>query len=267
MNIKTRLVPYLILGFFILSGCEQQSQPVDKKSIHNNLLMATLFNYYAAEYKALAYQAYNIAGERIINIRKEKPNANNLAVVVDIDETILDNSPYEAKMILADSVFNSTSWTHWCNLTAAKPVPGALEFLNLADSLGFKVFYISNRSRKTVQNSTLENLRKMGFPQLDAGHLLLKEKTSNKESRRQTLLKNFEIVLFAGDNLGDFYEDSSDNNQRDSLMLANKEKFGNKFIILPNAMYGTWVSGIGLKGKKNDADSLLNVMIDVYKRH
>jgi len=70
--------------------------------------------------------------------------------------------------------------------------------------------------------------------------------------------------LLAGDNLGDFYEDSSDHAVRDSLMLVNKENFGNKFIVLPNAMYGEWVASIGLRGNKNAADSLLKVMIKSY---
>ncbi len=264
MNTKITIVTMLLLSIFITSSCEQKTKKDGVQAINNNLLMATLYNYYASEYSALSHQAFNIATERLIDIRRENPARPDLAVIIDIDETILDNSPFEAKMILADSEFNSGSWTHWCKLAAAEPVPGALEFLQLADSMGFNVFYISNRSKEKVQDSTIINLQKLGFPQLNADHFLLKEKTSNKESRRQVVLKNYEIVLLAGDNLGDFYEDSSDHAVRDSLMLANKENFGNKFIVLPNAMYGEWVASIGLRGNKKAADSLLKVMIKSY---
>jgi len=261
---RIQIIVTILSGIIFLTACEQNTKTDKEQVINNNLLMATLYNYYAAEYSALAHQAFNIAKERLVEIRRENPARPDLAVVVDIDETILDNSPFEAKMILANSGFNSGSWTHWCKLAAAELVPGALEFLQLADSMGFNVFYISNRDMETVQDSTMANLQKLGFPQLNADHFLLKEKTSNKESRRQTVLQNYEIVLLAGDNLGDFYEDSSDHAVRDSLMLANKENFGNKFIVLPNAMYGEWVASIGLRGNKNAADSLLKEMIKSY---
>jgi len=227
---KIQIIAAVLSGILIFSSCE--SKTGKNQGVDNKLVMATLYNYYAAEYSALAHQAFNIAKERLVEIRRENPARPDLAVVVDIDETILDNSPFEAKMILADSGFNSGSWTHWCKLAAAELVPGALEFLQLADSMGFNVFYISNRDKETVQDSTMANLQKLGFPQLNADHFL--------------------------------YEDSSDHAVRDSLMLANKENFGNKFIVLPNAMYGEWVASIGLRGNKNAADSLLKEMIKSY---
>ena len=262
---KIQLFVIVLSGIFFFSSCVPINNSGKNQDIENDLIMATLYNYYAAEYSALAHQAFNIAKERLVDTRNENPTRPNLAVVVDIDETILDNSPFEAKMILADSGFNSGSWTHWCNLAAAQPVPGALEFLQLADSLGFHVFYISNRNKEKLQDSTIANLQKLGFPQIDQDHFLLKDKTSNKESRRQFVLKNYEIVLLAGDNLGDFYEDSPDFDIRDSLMLTNKEKFGKMFIVLPNAMYGEWNASIGLRGNKNAADSLLKMMVKVYQ--
>lgn len=265
MNIKTRQIFVLLFSLSIISSCGPKHTEDKDQGISNNLVMATLYPHYASEYKALAYQAYNIAKQRLADIRKERPISQNLAIVVDIDETILDNSPFEAKMILADSGFNSGSWTHWCNLAVAGSVPGAVEFLQLADSLGFSVFYISNRNKEKVLEPTMANLRKLGFPQLDKNHFLLKEKNSNKESRRKMVLKNYDIVLFAGDNLGDFYEDSEDSDIRDSLVLANRAKFGGKFIILPNAMYGKWVSSMGLPGNKNTVDSLLKEMTGVYQ--
>ena len=229
--------------------------------------MATFYNYYAAEYKALAYQAFNIGKARLKEIRNDNPENMKLAVVVDIDETILDNSPYEAKMMLDKSGYSSESWTEWCNLEKAQAVPGAIEFLNYADSLGFNIFYITNRKKKFVEESTIENVRKMGFPQLTEDRFLLRDGERSKESRRQAVSENYEIVLLAGDNLGDFYEDSSIFSEREKLMISNKDHFGSRFIVLPNAMYGEWVSSIGLPSNEKTIDSLLKVMADNYKHH
>ncbi len=255
----------LISVMLVITSCAvQQDTGQTRKSNEDNRLMATLYNYYAAEYKALAIQAFNIGKERLKEIRSDHPEAQNLAVVVDIDETILNNSPYEAKMILAHKGYSSQSWTEWCNLAVAEPVPGALEFLNYADSLGFNVFYITNRKKQYVEAGTIENVRRMGFPQAAEDHFLLRDGESSKEGRRSRVSENYEIVLLAGDNLGDLYDDSENFSEREKLMLDHKEDFGKKFLVLPNAMYGTWVSAAGLPGKKHTVDSLLQVMTKSY---
>jgi len=264
---KISIAILLITALISISSCCNEHNEHNNKNHENNLLMATFYNYYAAEYKALAYQAFNIGKVRLKEIRNDDPGNMNLAVVVDIDETILDNSPYEAKMMLDKSGYSSESWTEWCNLEKAQAVPGAIEFLNYADSLGFNIFYITNRKKKFVEESTIENVRKMGFPQLTEDRFLLRDGERSKESRRQAVSENYEIVLLAGDNLGDFYEDSSIFSEREKLMISNKDHFGSRFIVLPNAMYGEWVSSIGLPSNEKTIDSLLKVMADNYKHH
>ena len=264
---KISIAMLLITALISISSCCNEHNEHNNKNHENNLLMATFYNYYAAEYKALAYQAFNIGKARLKEIRIDDPENRNLAVVVDIDETILNNSPYEAKMILNKSGYSSESWTKWCKLEKAQPVPGAVEFLNYADSLGFNIFYITNRKKKFVEESTIENVRKMGFPQATEDRFLLREGERSKESRRKAVSENYEIVLLAGDNLGDFYKDSGIFSERDKLMISNKDHFGSKFIVLPNAMYGEWVSSIGLPGNEKTIDSLLKIMADNYKHH
>ncbi|HYW95241.1 MAG TPA: 5'-nucleotidase, lipoprotein e(P4) family [Bacteroidales bacterium] len=222
-------------------------------------VLATLYNYFAAEYKALAFQAYNTATMQIDEYHRQMPDAENLAVVVDIDETLLDNSPYQAKMIQLDASYDSC-WNTWCNLSAARPVPGSVECLNHADSLGFNIFYVSNRKDQYVREGTIKNLKALGFPQVTPQHLYLREKTSDKEARRKTISGNYNIVLLIGDNIGDFYEDTSLFSKRDSTVLANKYEFGHKFIVLPNAMYGNWPASLGIRPGNFPLDSLLNIM-------
>jgi len=209
---------------------------------NEHLIMATLYQQRASEYKALCLQTYNTA--RIVlddYIWKNKDN-KKLAVVVDIDETVLDNSPFEAKCALTGESYPKF-WNEWCNLATAKPVPGSLEFLKYAASKGVEVFYVSNRSH-LLKDATLKNLKTFDFPNTDTTHLLLSEGSSSKIERRNKISASYSIVLLVGDNLADFegsFEKKS-NIERDNLVNDLKNEFGKKFFILPNAMYGDWES-------------------------
>jgi 5'-nucleotidase (lipoprotein e(P4) family) len=258
---KTLLIIAIVIS--ITSCCNTiETKEVEKQEKY--LLMATLYNYYAAEYQALAHQAFNIGKERLAIIRRERPEEGNLAVVVDIDETILNNSPYEAKSMLNGTSYESESWYEWCNMAVAEPVPGALEFLQFADSLGFHVFYITNRKEEFVDEGTRENVRKMGFPQTSDDHFLLRTDERSKEKRRQAVSENYDIVLLAGDNLGDFYEDTDVFSEREATMKLNINEFGHRFIVLPNAIYGDWLKAIGIPGEPQTIDSLLQIMAEPY---
>ena len=262
MNAK--LITYCFIFIGLLTACDHNVKKAAEKDIQHNHLMATFYTYYAAEYQALAYQAYNIAKERLTEIRALNPDKKDLAVVLDIDETVLDNSPYEARMILDNSGYNSETWNTWCNMSVAEPVPGVLDFLQYADKMDFNIFYLSNRKKKYTQKSTLDNLKKMGLPQVSEDHLLLRDGDKSKANRRESISKNYKIVLLVGDNLGDFYEDTQVFSEREQLVEKNKNLFGKKFIVLPNAMYGDWISSLGIQENGQTIDSLLKVMIQPY---
>ncbi len=250
---------FLVLFSALLFSCTQA--PQQKPAYHpadNGLLMATLYNYYAAEYEALCYQAYNVGKARLAQLKQRFPRKKNMAVVVDIDETVLNNSPYQALTIEKNSHFPQC-WDSWCKLAAAKPVPGAVSFLQFADSLGFQVFYVTNRSQK-LKTPTMKNLKTAGFPQVEASHVYMKTSTSDKEPRRQEIEKKYDIVLLAGDNLGDLYEASGKYPERNKKVENLKNKFGTKYLVLPNAMYGTWPAALKLYEKNAPVDSLLRVM-------
>jgi 5'-nucleotidase (lipoprotein e(P4) family) len=259
-NLKLTVI--VIAGLIIITGCEPKTPVNNNNHAYNGLLLASLYNYYAAEYEALAYQAYNIGMERLAEMRRQNPDKENLAVVVDLDETVLNNSPFEAEMIYKNVGYSSVLWQEWSNKANASALPGSLEFLKFADSLNYNIFYVSNRKKKTELLPSMKNLRELGFPQVIDDHFLLEENESNKEPRRHLISENYEIVLLAGDNLGDFYEDSADYNTRDSLMLANKTLFGKKYIVLPNAMYGKWVKSLGSISDERTVDSLLKNMLE-----
>jgi len=268
--VLSRLIISMSFILFHLSGCNSgfktnESLTGQNTAIPNDYFVyAAIYNYYSAEYKALAFQAFNAASDYLELLKIKNPHIKDMAVVVDIDETILDNSPYQTRLFELNTSYDSL-WNDWCNLAAARPVPGAVEFLNFADSLGYEIFYITNRKLKNVYSGTLKNLQDVGFPMADTLHLLLRESGNSKESRRMKVEENYQIVMLVGDNMGDFYEDTEDYQLRDSAVSANSPQFGRKMIVLPNAMYGNWTGSLGIQNKKN-VDSLINLMTLPFKK-
>lgn len=228
----------LIATITLLSGC------ANNKPNNDTLLFATLYQQNSAEVEALYYQAFNIARLRLDQILADSNYSRPPAIVVDIDETVLDNSPFEAKSILENSNYPKY-WKEWCDSASAKATPGAVEFLNYAKSRGVETFYITNR-KTIVKESTMKNLVAKGFPCVDNNHMYLRTEESNKKPRRNKVSETHEIVLLMGDNLNDFTSlfDKKDISQRHDIVNQLKNEFGNKFIILPNPMYGAWVDAI-----------------------
>lgn len=234
------LVP--VLGMMIFScQCETKTEEVKD---NDALLYSTLFVQRAAEYKALCYQAYNSAhlslDEKVENYKGDK----KLAVVVDIDETVLDNSPHAARSILENTSYPKY-WDEWCNLAEAKAIPGSLEFLKYAESKGVETFYISNR-KAHLTAVTLKNLKMRGFPYATEDHILLRTSTSDKEERRNKVRETHDIIILCGDNLGDFASeyDGQNTKTRNDLAAQQEDDFGAQYIVLPNPTYGAWLSAM-----------------------
>jgi len=232
----------------LVNGCNQQYESYEAKhektSLNEYLLAATLYHQKAAEVQALSHQAYNIAKLRLDEQLRKTEDVSHLAIVLDIDETVLDNSPYEAKSIL-DNISYPEGWDEWMNLANADAMPGAVEFLKYADETGFQIFYITNRKEK-YREQTMKNLKDQGFPQTVNDHLLLRTDESSKEKRRNIVSKDHEIFLLLGDNLADFDMAFDKKSSKERFFGVEKlhREFGKKFIILPNAMYGDWMSAI-----------------------
>jgi len=213
------------------------------------LELATNYMQNAAEYRALCYQAYNTATYQLQQIHTaykagQTDYVKPLAVVVDVDETVLDNSPYQGDLVLHGGRFPER-WVDWCNTASAKPVPGALEFLQSAEMLGVTVFYVTNRRKPEVEG-TLKNLQALGFPNADADHLMYRTSTGDKTARRAKVSETHEIVMLCGDNLPDFTELFEDQpiERRAELADSLRSQFGSTFIQLPNPMYGGWYGAL-----------------------
>lgn len=200
---------------------------------------AALYQQRAAEYKALCFQAYNIAKERI-DMAVKKRGKKPFAVVTDIDETLLDNSPYDAARAIKNLDYSSATWKQWTAKGIADTVPGAPTFLKYAASKGVKIFYITNRGTDE-RTGTLKNLQLYHLPNADSAHLLLSQGLSSKESRRKEVLKKYNIVLLCGDNLPDFdalYDNNPSEQDRTAATNKLRKQFGSRYIIIPNPSYG-----------------------------
>lgn len=234
----------ICICFLLLAGCtasKHAAQPASQGLlVPNGPAWAALWQQRSAEYKALCFQAYNIAKERLDSYLLQ-PGIKNPAVITDIDETVLDNSPYEAHEALNNALYSDSSWMVWTAKVACDTVPGALSFLKYAASRGIQVFYITNRL-EAEKKVTVANLKKWSFPNADDEHVLLKANKSNKDDRRNFVANNHTVLLLLGDNLGDFESifDHQSYEKRNELAEENSIKFGSRFIVLPNPMYGEW---------------------------
>ena len=174
-------------------------------------------------------------------------NIENLpaAIVLDIDETVLDNSPFQARMIEQNSDYNPVEWEKWVREAQADATPGAIAFTNAAHDLGITVIYLSNRNADT-EPETRQNLSALGFPVSEKTDVVLlkgeKENwTSAKTARRAFVAESFRIVMLFGDDFNDFLPAKNITEvQREELLEKHRANFGERWFILPNPIYGSW---------------------------
>lgn len=166
-------------------------------------------------------------------------------MVVDVDETILDNSRFQAGLIVNHAIFKPEEWVAWCNSARASAIPGAVEFLRYAAGRGVRVFYVTNRENPE-KPGTIANLKHLGFPGVSDETLIVRTGVSSKEPRRQKIAENYRIVLLCGDNLNDFTNlfEGKTVEERNAAVDASQRKFGTHFIVLPNPTYGDWENAI-----------------------
>ena len=228
-------------------------------SLRNPLLLSTLWVQTAVEYDGVARQAYVLAEHMMQRgladstwtasteqaatgaaAYREKPPA----VVLAVDETVLDNSPYQARLIRDDETYGSESWSAWVRERQADPVPGARAFTQAAVQAGVQVIYLTNRDAD-LEAATRDNLRALGFPVDDAPDAVLTQGEQPgweaKRPRRAWVAERYRILLLVGDNFGDFAAGADTTvAARDRRGRAFREYWGTRWIVLPNPQYGSW---------------------------
>ncbi len=240
-------------------------EPSPHKVERREMLMSVLWMQRAVEYRVSAQQVYRDATAKLqaaLSAGTAAVEQENLpgyellppAVVLDIDETVLDNSRYQAWRLKTGSEFEPGPWNMWIRSAQASPIPGAVEFTQAAVRNGFRVIYISNRDCKQVRPApcadkaaTIENLKRVGLPLQDADDVMFrgeKEGWYGKEARRLEVAKKYRIVMLLGDDLRDLMPTTVVDDLRkpggDARNQAYTAKLGSRLFLLPNPAYGSW---------------------------
>ena len=227
---------------------------------HDNL-NAVAWVQTSVEYRAITTQTFRAAADHLDVALKEK-NWDALvpgergnaaaglkpAVVMDVDETVLDNSPYQARLVRDGTSYDEVTWDAWVREEKAKPVPGALEFAQAAAARGVTVFYLSNRAAH-LEEPTLVNLRALGFP-IESGDQFLglgffvegcEQEGSEKGCRRQHVGRTHRVLMQFGDQIGDMVTISANTPAgREQAMAPYAAWIGERWFVLPNPTYGSW---------------------------
>jgi 5'-nucleotidase (lipoprotein e(P4) family) len=242
-----------LAGAAVLSVGVAQAQETPPR----DALLATLWMQRSVEFKGNALAIYALARVRLDQALADKKwtaapaeqtgDFASLppAVILDLDETVLDNSRYQVWMMKSDQTFSTKTWNQFCADQISTAIPGALDFVKYAESKGVKVFYITNRDAST-EKDTRENMAKLGFPlggNVDT-FLMQREKPewgSAKGTRRAVVAKDYRVLLNLGDNFGDF-DDRYRGSEADRLKAFddNKDRWGREWLVIANPTYGSF---------------------------
>jgi acid phosphatase len=223
----------------------------------SDMLLATLWTQRSVEYRGNALTVFALAKIRLDQALadkswtaapvEQKGDYQNLppAVVLDVDETLLDNSLYQVWMMKNNQTFSTKTWNQFCAAQVSLAIPGAVEFTKYADSKGVKVFYITNRGVET-EKDTRENMAKLGFPMggnVDT-FMMQNEKPewgSAKGTRRAVVTKDYRVLLNIGDNFGDFDDRyRSSEADRAKAFDADMAYWGKQWLVIANPTYGSF---------------------------
>ncbi|HEX4931759.1 MAG TPA: HAD family acid phosphatase, partial [Gemmatimonadaceae bacterium] len=260
----------LLASTLAVAGCAARTEtttaassaPRPAAAAHENL-NAVVWMQTALEYEASAVQAYRLAQLQVdaalgnpawTAAIEQTGDASKLppAVIVDVDETVLDNSYYQARMIRDRTEYSSATWDPWVTEARATAIPGALEFAKYAAGKGVVIFYVTNRTAN-LEDATRRNLTALGFPVARQGQgeepmdavLTRGERpewqASAKGTRRAHVARTHRILLLVGDDLGDFVADATGTvPERQAKTAPQQEWWGRRWIMIPNPSYGSW---------------------------
>ena len=243
----------------LLASCHSSTEaPVVEGGLAHQGLNAVLWVGTSAEYYASAEQAFRLARMQLDEAllpenaswtaaleQVGEPVDLPPAVVLDVDEGILDTSSFQARIVESHDRFRLAAWNDWVREEKGRAIPGAVEFAQYARGKGVRIFYVTNRE-VGLEAATRRNLQAVGFPvDADGGNILSKKEKegwgSDKGSRREFIAASYRVVLVVGDDLNDFFSGSRvEPRERVALARRWRSNWGTKWIILPNPIYGGW---------------------------
>ena len=254
----------LFLAFIVFAACATAPTPQPQCNPGLSLVNASLWVQSAAEYRANALQTYATARRQLdialadrtwagAEEEKNEDPSQPPAVILDLDETTIDNTGFEARAIRAGITYDKDLWRKWVSESAATAIPGAVEFLAYAKSRGVTPFYITNRDHDPEHPGTRRNLELLGVP-LTGDNLLMRgtraEWKSDKSSRRAFVASTHRVLLVIGDDLNDFTNAREKTHaDRDAIITRTASWWGTRWFMIPNPMYGSFErAAIGNEG-------------------
>jgi acid phosphatase len=269
----SKLSVSIVLAAALLAGCAgapkprtphgaAATQPAVVGPAANDNLNAVAWTQTAVEHDLIYREVFRQAGEKLAKAlkdrswdalprdeRRNKVRSLKPAVILDIDETVLDNSPYQARLVASGGEYDEFSWAQWCREKAARPLPGALEFAQSAAKRGVTVFYLSNRAQD-LNEVTLENLREAGFPVAAGEQVFLglgtvvegcEQVGTEKGCRRELIGRKYRVLMQLGDQIGDFVDVTANTaDGRRAAVEPYADWIGERWFVLPNPTYGSW---------------------------
>lgn len=225
-----------------------------ERSLSDSMLRAVLWMRLSAEYEALCRQVYASALERVRARLAAGVQGKPPAVILDLDETVLDNAGYQAHLTLGGVSHSQDRWQAWqrANMDKVGLVPGARDFIKEVERAGVHVVFVTNRSA-ALRDQTAEALARLGVTTPAAlddpkvPKLLMRTLLPSKESRRQQVRERYTIIANVGDNLNDFDDDFGphlSNEKRRAAIGRHADKWGTEWFVLPNPIYGYWLRSI-----------------------
>ena len=238
------------------SAPSSHPSPQSTRALPDDNLNAVVWVQRAVEYRASALQAFRAAQQQLDAALEtptwtaaiEQTAAAGLppAVVLDVDETVLDNSYYQARMVRNATTYSEQTWSSWVEERQATAIPGAVEFTRYAAERRVAIFFVTNRTKES-EPPTRANLSALGFPLDPEIDTVLTRgerpewQASTKGPRRAYIGEKYRILLLIGDDLGDFVADAGGTTeQRAARTAPYDDRWGRQWIMVPNPTYGSW---------------------------
>ncbi|KFD22361.1 acid phosphatase [Tatumella ptyseos ATCC 33301] len=238
MKNKLKILPLILLPLVSFSS---RSADVPSVCAPKTYEMALRYQQKSAEIMALQLQTYKFAQQTFQAKVARLADPEKAAVVMDLDETVLDNTPLMVRDI--ENCHDFTRWDTWDAWEkSGHPglIPGAKAFLQAVNAKKVHIFYVSDRSQAN-KAQTLALLRSLGLPQVSEDNVMLD--TASKQVRRATIRQHYSIIMLFGDSLPDLsaqFKNKKTTEQQRQLVAENEAHFADDWIVLPNAAYGSW---------------------------
>lgn len=260
---------FLVICVFSISS--------NANSTQDDRTLAVLYSQSSAEHMASSMQTFQTMRQLLSRAIQDKSwnalsdiptNPNNPpAIILDVDDTVLDNSPFEARVIKTGNNY-PVGWDEWCNEAQAEAIPGVIDFIQEATRMGVTIFYVTNR-KKHLEEATRTNFKKLGLPlEEEFDNLLTRDENgwdSNKTSRREFIAKKYRVIFQVGDNLGDFVDEEQNKMSpldRKATVMNFKERWGKTWFVIENPTYGDWEGALYEYNFNQSPNALSNLRME-----